>query len=152
MGVWLCVFSDCFCRFPLKDGLPLQSEHEKYLAEQVFNSPVFVTHYPSSLKPFYMKKSKDGKHALCTDLIFPKWGEVVGGSLREDSYDMLKGSMLQSNLNMADYNWYLDLRRWGSCPHGGYGLGFERLLGVITGIGNIRDLIPVPNYLSHCPL
>ena len=137
----------------MQDGQPLQSEHEKYLAEQVFKDPVFVTHYPAHTKPFYMKRddAQNGT-ALCTDLLFPKWGEVVGGSLREDSFDLLKANMMAANLKTQEYEWYLDLRKWGSCPHGGYGLGVERLLGVVTGISNIRDLIPAPNYLSHLSL
>ncbi len=126
----------------------MQSEHEKYLAEQVFEGPVFITEYPQSIKPFYMK-SVNGK-ALCTDLVFPKWGEVVGGSLREDSALTLEQNMILAGLDTEEYQWYLDLRRFGTVPHGGYGMGIERLLGVITGMSNIRDLIPLPRYLGQC--
>jgi asparaginyl-tRNA synthetase len=134
--------------YPVKYGLSLQSEHEKYLAQVLFEKPVFVTHYPMGLKPFYMKTQ--GSHALCTDLLFPKWGEVAGGSLREDQVGQLEQNMVLAGVVAQDLDWYLDLRRFGSVPHGGYGMGFERLLGVLTGMSNIRDLIPAPRYLGHC--
>jgi asparaginyl-tRNA synthetase len=135
-------------RYPLKHGLELQTEHEKYLVENIFSKPVFVTEYPSNVKPFYMQ-GKDGK-ALCMDLLMPRWGEVVGGSLRKDCYEDLLESITAHGLDVKEYDWYLDLRRYGSVPHGGYGLGIERLLGLCTGISNIKDLIPAPRFLDHC--
>jgi asparaginyl-tRNA synthetase len=135
-------------RFPLNHGLELQTEHEKYLVEKVFRKPVFVTQYPSNVKPFYMKSSKS--KALCMDLLMPKWGEIVGGSMREDNYEDLLKSIAAHQLDIKEYDWYLDLRKYGSVPHGGYGLGIERLLGVCTGISNIKDLVPAPRFLDHC--
>ncbi|KAJ3336156.1 hypothetical protein HDU91_001871 [Kappamyces sp. JEL0680] len=134
--------------YPVRHGLPLQSEHERYLAEAVFKKPVFVTEYPQGIKPFYMK-ARNG-YALCTDLLFPKWGEVVGGSLREDCPQLLDSNIRAAGLDPKEFDWYMDLRRFGTVPHGGYGLGFERLLGVVTGMSNIRDLIPAPRYLGSC--
>lgn len=136
------------CRFPLQHGLELNTEHEKYLVEKIFHCPVFVTKYPSAVKPFYMKTVD--REALCMDLLMPRWGEVVGGSLREENYDFLLQSVKDHGLNVKDYDWYLDLRRYGSVPHGGYGLGIERLLGLCTGISNIKDLVPAPRFLDQC--
>ena len=138
-------------RTTLHHGMALSSEHEKYLAQEIFKGPVFVTRYPKELKPFYMKVGSDGM-AECTDLLFPQWGEVVGGSLREDNHKTLLDQLERCGIDSRDYEWYLDLRRWGSCPHGGYGMGIERLLGVVTGMTNIKDLIPVPRFMGHCEL
>lgn len=99
-----------------------------------------------------MKLNSTSGMAECTDLVFPKWGEVVGGSLREDNTQVMISNLEKYGIEQSDYEWYLDLRRWGSFPHGGYGMGVERLLGVVTGITNIRDLIPVPRYMGHCAM
>ncbi|KAI8903279.1 asparaginyl-tRNA synthetase [Gorgonomyces haynaldii] len=127
---------------PSEDGL--QTEHEKYLASLF--GPVFVTDYPSKIKPFYMKPKNDVVE--CMDLILPGMGEIVGGSLREDNYVRLKEKMQ----GMEGYDWYLDLRKYGSVPHGGFGMGMERLLAYMTGIWNVRDLIPFPRYMDHCQM
>jgi asparaginyl-tRNA synthetase len=137
-------------KFPVKWGLPLQTEHEKYLAENVQKGPLFITEYPKLVKPFYMKQSEDMSTVYCTDLVVPKWGEIVGGSLRESNLAVLQHNMKQHNISEAEYQYYLDIRRYGSVPLAGYGMGFERLLGFATGMSNIRDLIPFPRYLGHC--
>ncbi|XJO78236.1 hypothetical protein BDV3_002713 [Batrachochytrium dendrobatidis] len=146
-------------QFPVKWGLPLQSEHEKFLAETIIKGPVFVTDYPKKIKPFYMKQSGigntsvtkcDGETVACTDLLLPKVGELVGGSLREDQYELLAQKINDAGLDSAQLEWYLDLRKYGSVPHGGYGMGFERLLGYLTGMTNIRDMIPAPRSYGHC--
>ncbi|KAI8920549.1 hypothetical protein BC831DRAFT_515486 [Entophlyctis helioformis] len=146
--------------FPVEWGLPLQSEHEKYLSQQLVDGPVFVTDYPASFKPFYMKSSKGGDTlsdasapaptVACVDLLMPKMGELVGGSLREDSYETLHRRVVDAGLSVEDYQWYLDLRKYGSAPHGGYGMGFERFLGFMTGMSNVRDLLPAPRAFQHC--
>nr|KAJ3420484.1 hypothetical protein HK105_005616 [Polyrhizophydium stewartii] len=145
--------------FPVKWGLPLQSEHEKHLAQEIFGKPVFVTDYPKEFKPFYMKASAaaaagatsaPGETVACTDLLVPKIGELVGGSLREDRLDVLRRRVTECGLSEEEYQWYLDLRRYGSVPHGGYGMGFERFLGFVTGVTNLRDLIPAPRYFENC--
>lgn len=125
-------------------GIALQTEHERYLVDKFFKRPVFVVHYPKEAKAFYMKLDDDGKTVAATDLLFPGIGEIVGASEREDSFDVLSRRILESGLKLEDYSWYLDLRRYGSVPHGGFGVGFERLLMYITGVENIRDTIPFP--------
>lgn len=135
--------------YPLEWGNDLQTEHERFIAETIFKGPVFVTHYPSNLKPFYMKLSGDNNTALCTDLLVPGIGEIVGGSLREDDYGVLKEKMKQRLGFNGDNNplqWYLDLRKFGTVPHGGFGLGFDRLLQYISGTNNIRDTVMIPRY------
>lgn len=140
--------------FPVKWGLSLQAEHERYLAEEYFQGPVFVTDYPSGIKPFYMRDSLhtdgDKKTVACVDLLVPKIGELAGGSLREDDTDKLVGKMKLAGLDVEEYGWYVDLRKFGSVPHGGFGIGFERLLGYLTGVGNVKDLIVAPRYYQHC--
>lgn len=141
-------------------GMNLQSEHEKYLSEVIFDGrPTFIHHYPAEVKPFYMKQSieNDGKTVEAFDLVVPKIGELVGGSAREDNYDKLYKAMLSHNIVGADnevhsneLQWYLDLRKYGSVPHAGFGMGFERLLQFITGISNIRDVIPIPRSKGAC--
>lgn len=130
-------------------GKDLQTEHERYLAEKVFSGPVFVTDYPQHLKPFYMKLNEDGKTVKCCDLLVPGIGEIVGGSLREDDYTILKTS-IEQKFNLKDdpnpLQWYLDLRKFGSVPHGGFGLGFDRFLQFISGTPNIRDVVMIPRY------
>ena len=129
-------------------GIALQTEHERYLTDKIFKKPVFVVHYPKEAKSFYMKLSDDGKTVAATDLLFPGIGEIVGASEREDSFDVLLARILESGLKIKDYSWYLDLRRYGSTPHGGFGIGFERLIMYLTGVENIRDTIPFPRTLG----
>lgn len=131
-------------------GVDLQTEHERYLCENYFQSPVFVTDYPKTIKPFYMKLNDDDKTVRAMDLLVPSVGEIIGGSQREDDYSLLEKRMLAQNLSIKDYQWYLDLRRYGSCPHAGFGLGFERALMYISGMTNIRDVIPHPRTPGHC--
>ena len=125
-------------------GCDLQSEHEKYLTEQVFKGPVIVTDYPKEIKAFYMKQNDDGKTVRAMDVLVPGLGEIIGGSEREDNLTALETRMTELGLDMKNYWWYLDLRRYGSVPHSGFGLGFDRLLLYVTGMANIRDVIPYP--------
>nr|WP_307774440.1 asparagine--tRNA ligase [uncultured Cetobacterium sp.] len=130
--------------YPVSWGIDLQSEHERYLSEEHFNRPVFVTDYPKEIKAFYMKLSADEKTVRAMDLLAPGIGEIIGGSQREDDLEILERRMAEVGLEKEDYEFYLDLRRFGSFPHSGYGLGFERMLMYVTGITNIRDVIPFP--------
>jgi asparaginyl-tRNA synthetase len=125
-------------------GMDLASEHERYLVEEHFKRPVIMNDYPSEIKAFYMKKNADGKTMQGTDVLFPRIGEIIGGSVREESYDKLMEEINNRNMDMSDYGWYLDTRKYGSCPHAGFGLGFERLILFVTGMQNIRDVIPFP--------
>ena len=125
-------------------GVDLQTEHERYLAEEHFNKPVFVTDYPKDIKAFYMKLNEDGKTVRAMDLLAPGIGEIIGGSQREDDFQKLENKIKEMNLNEEDYWWYLELRKYGSVPHSGFGLGFERGLMYLTGMTNIRDVIPFP--------
>lgn len=130
--------------FPVSWGIDLASEHERYLVEQHFKKPVIMTGYPKAIKAFYMKINEDGKTVQGTDVLFPQIGEIIGGSVREESYDNLMAEINERNIPMKDMWWYLDTRKYGSCPHGGFGLGFERLILFVTGMQNIRDVIPFP--------
>ena len=130
--------------FPVSWGMDLASEHERYLVEHHFKKPVIMTGYPKAIKAFYMKINDDGKTVQGTDVLFPQIGEIIGGSVREENYDKLMGEINERNIPMKDMWWYLDTRKYGSCPHGGFGLGFERLILFVTGIQNIRDVIPFP--------
>ena len=130
--------------FPVQWGSDLQAEHERYLTEKVFNKPVVVTDYPREIKPFYMKVNDDEKTVRAMDVLVPKVGEIVGGSQREHRLDVLQHRMSQLELDTDAYAWYLDLRRHGSAPHAGFGLGFERLVQFVTGMTNIRDVVPFP--------
>ena len=130
--------------FPVEWGLDLQSEHERYLTDVHFQKPVTLTDYPKEIKAFYMKQNEDGKTVAAMDVLFPRLGEIVGGSQREDSLERLQARMQELDLPESDYDWYLDLRRFGSAPHSGFGLGFERLVQFMTGMKNIRDVIPFP--------
>jgi asparaginyl-tRNA synthetase len=130
--------------FPVEYGTDLQSEHERFLTETYCKKPVFLTDYPKEIKPFYMRVNADEKTVAAVDLLVPGIGELIGGSQREERLDMLEGRMKQMNLPLENYWWYLDSRRYGSVPHAGFGLGFERFLMMITGITNIRDVIPFP--------
>ena len=128
--------------FPVGYGLNLQSEHERWLTEKYFKCPVTAFNYPKEIKPFYMRLNDDGETVTAMDLLVPGIGEIVGGSQREERLDVLEESMRRHKMNPADYKWYLDLRRYGTVPHSGFGLGFERMLMFLTGISNIRDVIP----------
>ncbi len=130
--------------FPISWGMDLASEHERYLVEEHFRKPVIMCDYPKGIKAFYMKLNEDGKTVQGTDVLFPQIGEIIGGSVREENYDKLVAQIEERNIPMKDMWWYLDTRRYGSCPHGGFGLGFERLILFITGMQNIRDVIPFP--------
>lgn len=131
-------------------GVDLQTEHERYLSEKIFGKPVFVTDYPKEIKAFYMKLNPDGKTVAATDLLAPGIGEIIGGSQREDSLEILQNKIKELGMDEKDYWWYLDLRRYGSVPHAGFGLGFERAMMYITGMGNIRDVIPFPRTPNNC--
>ncbi len=131
-------------------GTDLQTEHERYLSEEIFKKPVFVTDYPAEIKAFYMKLNPDGKTVAASDLLAPGIGEIIGGSQREDSLEILQNKIKDLNMDEKDYWWYLDLRRYGSVPHSGFGLGFERLMMYITGMQNIRDVIPFPRTPKNC--
>ena len=130
-------------------GIDLQTEHERYLAEKHFKKPLFVTDYPKDIKAFYMKLNEDGKTVRAVDLLAPGIGEIVGGSQREDDYETLLGKIKEMGLKEEDYWWYLDLRKYGSVPHSGFGLGFDRMLMYITGMTNIRDVIPFPRTTKN---
>lgn len=130
--------------YPVQWGLDLQSEHERYLAEQLFKKPVIVTDYPVEIKAFYMRLNDDEKTVRAMDILAPKIGEIIGGSQREERLEVLEQRIQSQGLNPADLWWYLDLRRYGTVPHAGFGLGFERLVQFMTGMGNIRDVIPFP--------
>ena len=130
--------------YPVSWGCDLQTEHERYLTEQVFRRPVFVTDYPREIKAFYMRLNDDGKTVAAMDLLVPGIGEIIGGSQREERMDLLEDAIRHFGLEPEDYDWYLDLRRYGGCRHAGFGLGFERLIMYLTGIGNIRDVLPFP--------
>jgi asparaginyl-tRNA synthetase len=149
-AIELLLKSNIEFQYPVKWGNDLQSEHERYIAETVVGGPVILYNYPKTLKPFYMKANEDGKTVACMDVLVPKIGEIIGGSQREDSLDKLEKGILSHGLNPSDYDWYLDLRRYGSVPHSGFGLGFERAVQFITGIENIRDIIAFPRAAGLC--
>ena len=130
--------------FPVSWGMDLASEHERYLVEEHFKKPVIMTDYPKDIKAFYMKINEDGRTVQGTDVLFPQIGEIIGGSVREESYDKLTAEIERRHIPMKDMWWYLDTRKYGTCPHGGFGLGFERLILFVTGMQNIRDVIPFP--------
>jgi len=130
--------------FPVKWGIDLQSEHEKFLSESIFKGPVYVTDYPKDIKAFYMRLNDDGTTVAATDLLVPAVGELFGGSQREERYTLLQQRMMDFKMNLEHYQWYLELRKYGAAPSAGFGLGFERLLMLLTGMANIRDSIPYP--------
>lgn len=130
--------------YPVKWGLDLQSEHERYITEKKIKKPVIVIDYPREIKAFYMKLNDDGRTVRAMDVLVPRIGEIIGGSEREDRYDVLLDRMRAAGLSAEDYWWYLDTRRFGSVPHAGFGLGFERTVQFVTGMQNIRDVIPFP--------
>ena len=138
--------------YPVSWGCDLQTEHERYLTEQVFKRPVFVTDYPKEIKAFYMKLNPDGKTVAAMDCLVPGIGEIIGGSQREDNYELLKGRIEELGMKPEDYDFYLDLRKYGSARHAGFGLGFERCVMYLTGMGNIRDVLPFPRTVNNCDL
>ena len=131
-------------------GVDLQTEHERYICEQLFGKPVFVTDYPAEIKAFYMKQNPDGKTVAATDLLAPGIGEIIGGSQREEDFDKLSAKIKELGMDENTYDWYMDLRKYGSVVHSGFGLGFERLMMYITGMQNIRDVIPFPRTPKNC--
>ena len=133
-------------------GCDLQTEHERYLTEKIFKRPVFVTDYPKEIKAFYMKLNEDGKTVAAMDCLVPGIGEIIGGSQREDDYEIIRNRMKECGLKEEDYGFYLDLRKYGSARHAGFGLGFERCVMYLTGMGNIRDVIPFPRTVGNCDL
>jgi len=143
-AVDLLAASDQKFEYPVEYGANLQSEHERYLSEQHFKCPVTVYDFPREIKPFYMRDNDDGKTVAAMDVLLPGIGEIVGGSQREERLEVLRENMKRQNLNETDYWWYLELRKYGSVPHSGFGLGFERMLMFVTGVNNIRDVIPFP--------
>ena len=138
--------------YPVHWGSDLQTEHERYLTEVIFKRPVFVTDYPKEIKAFYMKLNPDGKTVAAMDCLVPGIGEIIGGSQREDNYDTLIARMNELGLDPKDYGFYLDLRKYGSTRHAGFGLGFERMVMYLTGIGNIRDVVPFPRTVNNCDI
>lgn len=136
--------------YPVEWGMDLQTEHEKYLSEKVVDGPVFVTDYPKEIKAFYMRLNDDNKTVAATDLLVPGIGELIGGSQREERYELLDKKMNELGFNKEEYKWYLDLRKYGGVKHGGFGLGFERMVMYMTGMSNIRDVIPFPRTVGHC--
>ena len=137
--------------YPVQWGMDLQAEHERYLCEELMQGPLFITNYPATLKPFYMRLDEDEKTVAAMDLLVPGIGELIGGSQREERLDLLQARMQAAGLDLGQYGWYLDLRRYGSVPHAGFGLGFERLVQFCTGMQNIREVIPFPRSPGQAP-
>src|ERR1700759_2347282 len=137
-------------QYEVKWGIDLQSEHERYLVEKHFKKPVIVTGYPAAIKAFYMRMNEDGKTVAAMDILAPGIGEIVGGSQREERYDKLVARMAKMNVPITEMQWYLDTRRFGSVPHSGFGLGFERMVQFVTGMTNIRDVIPFARTPKNC--
>ena len=135
-------------KYPVSWGMDLQTEHERYLTEKVFGAPIFVTDYPKEIKSFYMRQNDDGKTVAAMDLLVPGVGEIIGGSQREERYDLLMQRIKELGMREEDYSWYLNLRRFGGARHAGYGLGFERIIMYLTGVSNIRDVIPYPRTVG----
>ena len=136
--------------YPVEWGIDLQTEHERYITENIFNAPVFVTDYPKDIKAFYMRLNEDGKTVRAMDLLVPGVGEIIGGSQREERHDVLLERIDEFELNREDYWWYLELRKFGTATHSGFGLGFERMIMYLTGVSNIRDVIPFPRTPKNC--
>jgi asparaginyl-tRNA synthetase len=143
-AIEILIKADRQFEYPVEWGADLQSEHERYLAEDYFKKPVIVYDYPIGIKAFYMRANDDGKTVAAMDVLAPGIGEIIGGSQREERLDDLSQRIIHQGLDLDDYWWYLDLRRYGTVPHAGFGLGFERLVQFLTGMGNIRDVIPFP--------
>ena len=136
-------------KYPVSWGIDLQTEHERYITEEVYKKPVFITDYPKEIKAFYMRENEDKKTVAAMDLLVPGIGEIIGGSQREERLDVLEAKMKDLGLTGDNYEWYLDLRRYGSVVHSGYGLGFERAVMYVTGMKNIRDVIPFPRTVGN---
>ncbi|HEY5523278.1 MAG TPA: asparagine--tRNA ligase [Desulfuromonadaceae bacterium] len=136
--------------YPVEWGLDLQTEHERYITEQIVGGPAFILNYPKDIKAFYMRQNNDGRTVAALDLLVPKVGEIIGGSQREERLDRLESRMAEMGIAREPLWWYLDSRRWGSCPHAGFGLGFERLVMYLSGMENIRDVVPFPRTPRHC--
>jgi len=149
-GIKILEESGAKFEFPVKWGVDLQSEHERYLVEKHFKRPVILTDYPKDIKAFYMKQNDDGKTVRAMDVLFPQIGEIIGGSEREADYDKLMNRIQELHIPMKDMWWYLDTRKFGTVPHSGFGLGFERLILFVTGMANIRDVIPFPRTPNNC--
>lgn len=139
-------------QYPVEWGMDLQTEHERYISEKIVGGPVFITNYPKEIKAFYMKLNDDGKTVAAMDLLVPGIGELIGGSEREFRYDVLQQKIIDGGLSPEDYKWYLDLRKYGTVHHGGFGIGFERMVMYLTGMSNIRDVLPFPRTVGHCEL
>ena len=135
-------------KYPVSWGCDLQTEHERYLTEEIFRRPVFVIDYPKEIKAFYMRLNDDGKTVAAMDLLVPGVGEIIGGSQREERLDLLLSRMKELGMREEDYSWYVNLRRYGGTKHAGFGLGFERIIMYITGVANIRDVIPYPRTVG----
>ncbi|MDD3394554.1 MAG: asparagine--tRNA ligase [Anaerotignum sp.] len=148
-AVDLLIKSGQVFEYPVAWGIDLQTEHERYLTEQIFKKPVFVTNYPKEIKAFYMRMNEDNKTVAAMDLLVPGVGEIIGGSQREERLDLLEARMEELGLNKEDYWWYLDLRKYGGTRHAGFGLGFERAVMYLTGMGNIRDVLPYPRTVKN---
>ncbi len=148
-AVELLIESGQVFEYPVEWGIDLQTEHERYLTEQIFKKPVFVTNYPKDIKAFYMRMNEDNKTVSAMDLLVPGVGEIIGGSQREERLDLLEQRMDELGLNKEDYWWYLDLRKYGGTRHAGFGLGFERAVMYLTGMGNIRDVLPYPRTVKN---
>lgn len=148
-AIEILVKTDKKFEYPISWGIDLQSEHERYLTEEHFKKPVILTDYPKQCKAFYMRQNEDGKTVAAMDVLVPKIGEIIGGSQREERYDKLLARIDEMRLSREDYWWYLELRKYGSVPHAGFGLGFERLIQFVTGMENIRDVIPFPRTPGH---
>lgn len=131
-------------------GMDMGSEHERFLAEKLFKGPIIVTNYPKEIKAFYMKLDPDGRTVQGMDILVPRIGEIIGGSVREDDFTTLRDRAAACGVSEEQLSWYLDLRKYGTVPHAGFGLGFERLVMLVTGVENIRDTIPFPRYPGHC--
>jgi asparaginyl-tRNA synthetase len=138
--------------YPVTWGVDLQTEHERYLTEEVFKGPVFVTDYPKEIKAFYMKLNPDGKTVAAMDCLVPGIGEIIGGSQREEDYDKLLARMNELEMDIDQYSFYLDIRKYGTTRHAGFGLGFERCVMYLTGMSNIRDVLPYPRTVKNCEL
>jgi asparaginyl-tRNA synthetase len=141
--------ADVKFEFPVEWGLDLSTEHERYLCEKVYNAPVFIINFPKDIKSYYMRVNDDKKTVAATDLLVPGVGELIGGSQREERLDLLEEVMQKKGLDLKEYDWYLDLRRFGGVKHAGYGLGFERCIMYLTGMKNIRDVIPYPRAVGQ---
>lgn len=148
-AIELLLKADVEFKYPVSWGIDIQTEHERYLAERVFGKPIFVTDYPKDIKAFYMRQNDDGRTVAAADLLVPGVGEIIGGSQREERLDVLQKRIDELHMDMSQYDWYLDLRKFGGVYHAGFGLGFERMIMYVTGISNIRDVIPFPRTAAN---